>query len=285
MTVCVAAIAEESKSIVMIADKAVTYGAISADAGIEKMQGIGDSGWFALMSGNLPDCEAVIRRAVFRLPIERTYESMLSCLEGAYKEVQSEWLEAVALRPLLLTREDLLARPASLQPLADQTIQLANQRLQQLNFDVYLLVCGFEANKPHIFTVVRPGVAQSHDTTGFAAIGNGNEAATARLLWNYADEEDDLDVALYQVVDAKTYAEMVQGVGAASDAWVLSEGQPIAKVPIEIVDLLNDVFQRASRLPFKPRENWYEIEESAEDWEAELKQLLDDFRGSAPERG
>ena len=69
MTVCVAALANNAKAIVLISDKAITYGdnrfrpAVQGDSGgVEKLLAVGDSGWHALLAGNPTIAEAISRQ-------------------------------------------------------------------------------------------------------------------------------------------------------------------------------------------------------------------------------
>jgi hypothetical protein len=70
------------------------------------------------------------------------------------------------------------------------------------------------------------------------------------LIWNAAEEEDPVHVALYQAVEAKKYAERIQGVGVSTDAWLLSPDLPHAVPVPRVIQLIDRVFEHESSLPF-----------------------------------
>lgn len=284
MTVCVAALAKDSRAIVMVADKALTYGdnvyrpAMTGETGIVKMLPLGDSGWNALVAGSPTFADLVVRRAANVASadpdVANSVTEMMECVKRAYQQEREQAVIDEVLQPRLLTKELFVARDAKMLPL-DSTylIDVAN-RIAQYNCDCSLLVCGFDgSNEGAIFTVNNPGVAASHALAGYGAIGIGDEIAISRLLWRQAEAEDDVDVALYQVFEAKAHAELIQGVGGSSDAWVMTPGRT-AKVEPETIELLEMVFISASSIPFKPRPGWYEPQSPPPDWERKLKRFM-----------
>jgi hypothetical protein len=60
MTVCVAAIAAESRAIVMIADKAITLGDMVSDTSICKVSRIGDFPWYAMIAGYIGTADEIL---------------------------------------------------------------------------------------------------------------------------------------------------------------------------------------------------------------------------------
>lgn len=99
MTVCIAAIAAKSKAVVMIADKAITYGherPMQADVGIKKILPVGKTGWHALVGGDPSFAQEVIDTALEQivnpeakgLHIPGKARTMMHCMRDAYKEVR-----------------------------------------------------------------------------------------------------------------------------------------------------------------------------------------------------
>lgn len=84
MTVCVAAFAVKSKAILLASDKALTYGSsgptpMQSDTGIKKIRQIGQSGWWALVSGSPSAAEKVIREAgqTVSAPLEALFAELI----------------------------------------------------------------------------------------------------------------------------------------------------------------------------------------------------------------
>jgi 20S proteasome alpha/beta subunit len=289
MTVCVAALTDDRKTVVLVADKAITYGgyfrpAVQAESGgIQKMLSIGDSTWKALMSGNATATELIIRRAGLRLAAQPdlagSLDSMMETVKTAYQEARDQGVDDEVLRPRLLTKELLIARPSTLVPLDSQHFGDVAKRVADFRMGCDLLVCGFDAQGTgHIFSVHDPGVVNSHELEGYYAIGIGAESAISRLAWHYAEPSDSLDFGLYQTLAAKLCAQSIQGVGWGSDMWVMLPDRT-EKVPAHIVDLVRDVFYRANRLPFRRRRNWNVKDAWPRNWETILKSYADGLLG------
>src|SRR5579863_839448 len=125
MTICIAALAAKSKAIVCIADRAVTYasstgGASSqSDAGAEKIVELSSTGWIALVAGNLHFAQKVTDRIIASASSERTLSrlNMQSFAAAAYKECLDDEITSKVLAPNMLTRDDFLRRPTTVQPL------------------------------------------------------------------------------------------------------------------------------------------------------------------------
>jgi hypothetical protein len=113
MTVCIAAIAAKSKAIVMIADKAITYGLerpMQADVGIKKILPVGRTGWHALVGGDPSFAQEVIDTALEKitsadgknLHFPGTARTMMHCIKDAYKDVRKQLVTDGVLAPSLL---------------------------------------------------------------------------------------------------------------------------------------------------------------------------------------
>ena len=281
MTVCVAALANYGKAIVLVSDKALTYGEFPAvqgeSGGIEKILPIGDSGWQALLSGNTTIAEGIARHMTDALvadpDLAKSYPKMMDCAKSAYQQVREDAVVDQILQPLLLTKTDLISRPNTLLPIPDVLLHDAADQMRKFSAGCSLLVCGFDEQEGgRIFTVTDPGTVISHDIQDFGVIGIGGETARARMLWDEAEREDDLDLAMYQAFEAKAYAEKVQGVGSRSDIWVMTPGK-IHEIPSRILDLLERVFYHHSQMPFRKRPRWEPAPAPPKRWESTLRRF------------
>ena len=99
MTVCVAALANQGKAIVLVANKALTYGdnvyrpAVQGEmGGVEKHIQIGDSGWSALIAGEPTAASNVVRAVEAKLnnnpDIAKSYALMMDCVKQGFQEVR-----------------------------------------------------------------------------------------------------------------------------------------------------------------------------------------------------
>lgn len=282
MTVCVAAIAAKSKAIVMIADKAITYGTerpMQADVGIKKMLPIGGTGWHALIGGDPSFAREVIDTALENIKgtkttlqnttIPSTARGMMHCIRDAYQKVRKQMASDLILAPCLLNETTLNSVPEQ------YAIELRGE-MAALKVQCSLLVCGFDlSGQPHIFSVSPPGLATNHDIPGFHAVGIGRDMAIGRLYSFETESEESLDNALYEVFDAKATAELIQGVGYEWDCSVLiANGKPreISKSARRAVEGL---FEEATASPYHAK--WGSKFKKIPEWKKTLKDFTDNI--------
>jgi 20S proteasome alpha/beta subunit len=270
MTVCVGAIAEKSKAIVMVADKSVTYSGgtpMESDTSVRKIVPIGTSGWYALIAGDstfaldvVYECEQIL----FSNGVPSSGSEMMRHVKAAYQQCRETDISDRILKPRLLTKDLYTSRPSSLLPLPLSLTDAIDREVKDYSTSTRLLICGFDDGKvPHIFSICDPGVYDSHDLLGFHAVGIGQETALARLLSMDAEKADPLAKSLYGAFDAKVNAEIIQGIGYSWDAEILVVGNRKAfKVPRNIISLMDRMYEGFPRSPFDadksqmPQEWW-----------------------------
>lgn len=278
MTVCIAAIAAKSKAVVMIADKAITYGherPMQADVGIKKILPVGKTGWHALVGGDPSFAQEVIDTALEQivnpeakgLHIPGKARTMMHCMRDAYKEVRKQLVTDGVLAPSLLDE-------TKIQSLPDEYAVAIYGALADFKTNCSLLVCGFDLEKvPHIFSVVSPGIAINHDIPGFHAVGIGRDIAIGELYQFETEKEESLDTALYEVFDAKANAELIQGVGYEWDCSVLVADQQPVEITKSARKAVEGLFEEATASPYHPK--WGSDFKRIPGWKKDLKTFTD----------
>ena len=278
MTVCLATIAEKSRAIVMVSDKAVTYGhkdslaPMQYDTDVKKVRRIGTTFWYALIAGDPTFALQVVDSAeqiIAKKPdVAESLMGMMACLKAAYKKKRETLVSDLVLSPRLLTKELLVSRSKELLPLDREFFVEVSDEAKSLKTGSSLLICGFDTKgEPHIFSVTNPGVVNTHDLTGFHAVGIGATMAISRLLILESLKEDALPLAIYQAFDSKVNAEVMQGVGYNWDAEILVSGTEAQEVPKRIRSLVEGIYESLplTPLPLRKRrrehaypKNWQE---------------------------
>ena len=279
MTVCVAAIAAKSKAIVMIADKAITYGTerpMQADVGIRKILPIGKTGWHALVGGDPSFAREVIDAALEEIRDGRkpqnlakpgTARAMMHCMRDAYKTVRKQIVSDLILAPRLLDESKMERLPQ------EYSIELCGA-MADYKIACSLLVCGFDLEGvPHIFSITSPGLATNHDIPGFHAVGIGRDIAIGELYQFETESDESLDTALYEVFDAKANAELIQGVGYEWDCSVLVANKEPTEITKSARRAVEGIFEEATASPFHPK--WGEHFKKMPRWKKDLKQFTD----------
>jgi hypothetical protein len=276
MTVCLASFAEKAKAIVLVSDKAVTYGggdddssgsgAMQYDTAVKKVKRIGSTWWYALLAGDPTFALNVVDGAeqiIANSPdLPNTATGMMSCLKVAYKKRREELVSDRVLAPRLLTKDLLVARTSDLLPLDQEFLFAVSAEARNLKTRTSLLVCGFDASsEAHMFSVVNPGIVNNHDLVGFHAVGVGANMAISRLLTLDSEKDDHLGLALFQAFDAKVNAEITQGVGYNWDAEVLVPGKKAIPLRTDMALLIENIYRAHPYTPFPKRQykfprNW-----------------------------
>jgi hypothetical protein len=207
MTVCVGAFAAESKAIVMVADKAITYSSngpalMQWDTCVKKIIPIGPFGWRALIAGDPNFAQEVVRITVEVLTTQpddaRSPWKVMERMKLAYQQLRETRLTDTLLIPKLLTKDLLVARHKDYAPLDQSLIDDTTDEIAAFQINCHMLVCGFDdLGDPHMFLIADPGIAQNYDAIGFHATGIGADVALGRLLWDEVSPKDDLEKVLY----------------------------------------------------------------------------------------
>jgi hypothetical protein len=265
MTVCIATVAAESRAIVMVSDKAVSYSGSGAviplvsDTEAKKFLRIGDTHWYALIAGDPTFAFEVVKTAERTLAkqidkqLSDSVGGMMYCVRAAYRKQREASVEEQILRPRLLNKNLVVARPMTMQPLTEDVFLAVITLAKDYKTKCSLLICGFDSHdKPHIFSVTDPGKCDLHDLTGFFAVGIGATTAISRLLILETKKKDSLVLSLYQSFEAKVNAEVVEDVGYNWDAEILVPGIRAIPVPRGIIRTIEKAYEDFPLTPFVP---------------------------------
>jgi hypothetical protein len=272
MTVCIATLAEDSRVIVLVADKASTIGAMQDDTDAKKI--------LPLTAGNGGRCDAIVRAvsaaAASDKNLTKDVSKLAKCIEHEYRALRDEILEQHVLAPHLLTRTLWTSRSANLLPLPNSVMGEVQDRLSEFEFDCELLFCGFDGSgKPNILHIDEEAVTQNITNEWFWVIGIRQEASTGRLLWQEIRRTKPLGRVLYETFDAKAHAEQLQGVGLAWDVRVILGTEKIVSVPPKIKTLIEGVYICSMQSPFGRR-----LRRKPRNW----RKTLEDYAGNLVEK-
>jgi hypothetical protein len=252
MTVCVAALAAESKALVCIADKALSYGeTITWDSDSSKMFTLNPSGTLVLFAGGERDTgEIIARLIVSQDKIGTSKSETKKKIEFESKEAIDFLVDRLYLSPRQLKREEYVAAISGQQ--INSHIRKIAEEVDEFSLNCHLIVCGSDSGNLFIFNMDSSGIATDMSTTGFHAIGSGSEQAIGRLLFSEHERKHSVGRVLYDCVDAKFGAELDPSVGYEWDAWVMLPGKlGTYPVPKKIKDIVESAWGKFSRSPFE----------------------------------
>jgi hypothetical protein len=281
MTVCVAAIAADGGIIVCVADKSISYGHVAWDSDSKKIIPLASNHAVALTAGS----DRYNTRLLHKIqnfdgylgPLDQT----ITYLEQKYQECVIEMQNTEILLPYMLTRDEYVAAISSAS--VNPHIRNIEDQIRRFHdeFDCEMIICGFaEKLVPYILCIKPPGVVIDCTNNGFQASGSGAEIAMSRLLFNDYKKANGVAHVLFDCFDAKVYAEMSAYVGYDWDACFLQGGRVRTLLP-EAKPLLDKVWAKRNRSPFKKKRDPDDLRGPPRRWEMILREIVAKSLGSA----
>jgi 20S proteasome alpha/beta subunit len=224
MTVCIGAVCEGGRAVIVAADRMMTYSApmsLQVEMAVKKIVPVTDS-CAILFSGGVSDGEDVIRRTKAKIVgHSHTVSDIARLAAESYQEVKNQKVEDTILKPLLGLGFGALPQILAQSPSSQMLGQIMGMIMQH-NLQLELLVTGIDDSQGHMSAVVHPGLAAGFDMIGFSAIGSGGLHANVRLALGKQGTERSLPETIYNVHEAKIAAEAAPGVGTMTDIAIVS---------------------------------------------------------------
>jgi 20S proteasome alpha/beta subunit len=240
MTVCIAALCDNRKAIILAADKMIGSHAIEAEAEIHKILRL-HKDWQVMLAGNdVAPAFEIVDSAKKKLSKGKSFSVqevehavVESYREKRLAEAASQHLAPRGWTPETFNSPSANALPESLRLAIDSAIE--NHRL-----DLELLVAGFDRNgQGHIFSVSdydNRGAARRFDIPGFQAIGSGSHGANYMMMYRAMSPALPIRWALYHVLEGKYFGEFAAGVGLRTDLYILRHAKQSIKIKEDTVD-------------------------------------------------
>ncbi len=224
MTVCIAAIAENGKKVVLATDKMITANAFGGyevdESGTKKIIKLSDNTRF-LLSGSTPFAIEIAESAKKKIHGTKSVRQIAELVKEEYHLFRKKWIEEGILIPRgIKSLEDYYSQHQKLQPTLtqqiDQLIAQANN-----NFQVQIMVVGFDADGCSMFVVNNNLPIIQDSMLGYSVVGSGENIAGYVLLDSGYNKSLDVKKVEELVKIAKNKSEKAQGVGRETDIEVL----------------------------------------------------------------
>jgi len=193
------------------------------------------NGIAAFIAGDTNAQTEILRYVQKRIP--GTVEHAVTCYCKCQARYNLKQAENSVLRPYGLTMDTFLERERDLSPdFSDRIIRaIAGQQA-----DITAIICGVDHDGGHIYVVDEYGRSSCHDSSGFAAIGDGEWHANSQFMINGYTSWWTFGQALLLTYMAKKKAEVAPGVGLATDLYYMWPS--FAELPHEIHDGLQQIY-------------------------------------------
>jgi len=230
MTVCIAALCDGGQSCVVASDREITVG-FPMNIGFEHHERKIDevtAKSVILSSGNALVAAEVIKRASLAINAAGIAD-ILQCgstLRDTYMTLHMERAEQVFLRPRGLTLQEF--KDIGAQKIPPVIYQAIDGQFWNFCLNTDFILAGVDASGGHIGWVHYQGVngggwLEWFDKHGFQAIGSGGAHAAILLCLNGQHKNLSIAHTVYNVLSAKTSAEVAPGVGPATDMAIITK--------------------------------------------------------------
>jgi len=224
MTVCIGAVCEDGKMVIVATDRLWTnpYLSIEYEYPEPKIERLSFNCVAAIAGSVVLPTEAFerVREEIGRKGIGNISEIAHSVKEEYIKE-RKKRVDDDVFKPRGLTIEDFYR--GGMQPtLNPDLVRRLDIDLSEYRFDLEILIGGVD-KKGHLYVVFPPGRVEPFERIGYVSIGSGASHAEYTFILNGYTLKATLYDALYTLYKAKKIAERATGVGASTDIEIATE--------------------------------------------------------------
>jgi len=236
MTICIAAVCDHGRTIILAADTEVGLGYTSTEMADGKFLSLFTSykQWSVGLSGTIQYATDVLHHfRKFEDDLKGlSVQDIRPALEKAYRNARLAIAEGLYLAPTGWTLDEFKDRGTKDMPITKYNS--IDNRIVSLEYDASLLVAGFGKDDlgPSILTIRNPGISTDQSKLGFWSIGSGSTLAQSSLFYRKYSWGMPLDEALYLVYEAKKLSQDATGVNDVTHLFIIGKGC----VPVQIED-------------------------------------------------
>lgn len=224
MTICIAAMAEGGKKIVLAADRMITANfplptEFETDD-VPKIYQLHDN-VIAMPAGNALSAYEVIERAKAQIVSQQIskVEQIAEIIRRTYQDYRRHLVVERVLEPRGLNLDTYYNTQ---QRMVLGVVQEVESQLTSFNLGVELIVAGCRNGEEcHIFTVTHPGVSLLHDAIGHVSIGSGAPHVMYYFIGSNYKKRLPVKEVEQLVRDAKKKSEVAPGVGKQTELLII----------------------------------------------------------------
>ncbi len=224
MTICIAAMAEGGKRIVLAVDRMVTANfPIPTEfetSDVPKIYRLGNTA-MAMSAGNALTAYEIIEKAKAQILSQQIskVEQITEIVRRTYQDYRRRLVNERVFEPRGLTLDAYYNLQQKLVPGVVQEIE---SQLTSFNIQVELIVVGCrDEEECHIFTVSHPGVSLLHDALGHVSIGSGAPHVMYYFIGSEYKKSLPVEKVEEIVREAKKKSEVAPGVGKQTEVLII----------------------------------------------------------------
>ena len=240
MTVCIAALCEERKALVLATDRMVRSTRFGTEAEFHKTWRLHKDWWLMLAGDDVAPAFDIIDAVKKKLDGQDRFsvDDVERAVTESHREKRAAEAEAKYLIPRGWTLDRFSSSASTILP-EPLCLSLDND-LQSYGLDIELLIAGFDAEgRAHVFSVNdddNRGAARRHDVPGFFAIGCGSPGAYFMMMYRAMNPSVPIRWGIFHVLEAKHFGALVPGVGPGTDMYVLRHRKATIQVQEKMIE-------------------------------------------------
>jgi len=224
MTQLIAVICDCGRSVIGISDRMVTTGDMTL--GFESPNRKADiitAKSAVLLAGTVHEPD-LVRDAKQRAKGKDRIREIAEAFTDVYLELRTKRIEDEVLKARAGIKS-FAEYHQKQQMLHESLVFDINDRVRRHDLGLSVILLGID-DSAHIFHISNPGTSRSFDNLGYCTVGMGDRHADNVFAWYRYCSATPLKEALYIAFEAKKKAEMAGGVGAITDALIITSDGP-----------------------------------------------------------
>lgn len=229
MTVCVAAICDNGKTIILVADRMIGVGYIESEPEINKLRELCKDWWVLFAGDDISPVFDVIdfskeairekkKKAKLSDDVSPPVNMVMEAVTESYEKKRLGQAESLYLKPIGWDIETFnVGGHSNLPDFGEIKAKIADYYLP-----IELLVAGFSENVGYVLSLVgsEGSIVNRHDVPGFYSIGSGSMGAVYMLYYREMSYKKPAREGLYYAMEAKLFGEQASGVGERTDVYI-----------------------------------------------------------------
>jgi len=221
MTVCLAALCENGRTVVVAADRMVTFGGIiEFEHTVPKMTPTTSLAMVMVAGDTLLGTELAQTVAAQVRGTTPSINTIAVALGQEFQAIRRREMEVEILVPRALDLNSYYGAHASLN---GQIVVGLDHNLTQFSLGVELLLGGVDEEGSHIYSISNPNQVRCHDIIGHGAVGSGAIHALQSMIGFRHDATARLGETVFRAYASKRRSEAAPGVGRDTDLAIVSE--------------------------------------------------------------
>lgn len=237
MTNCVAAVCDDGKAIVLVADKMIGMGYVESELEITKMRPLHRDWWMLFAGDDLTPVFDIVdyTRASLNQSAGAALSEVKNAVKRAFAKKRIEDAETLYLTPIDWTMDEFKREGYEKLP----NFSEIQAKIEGFTLPIQLLVAGFEKERGQVFSLHgygdKRGIPSRYDIPGFDSIGSGETVALFMMYYRDLSQKTSVRETVYYALEAKYFGEQATGVGASTDLFIARPGEPLIQINDEEV--------------------------------------------------